>query len=113
MPLKAARLAVKVISMLSEAERASRLSFADVVKALAAEPETSPLFISKNRDRVERFVVVHGQIFLNQIKAFPKQVRARAGGGGGCGRCGAPASAHTPACCLLPRLIALPAPCCR
>lgn len=77
MPLKAARLAVKVISMLSEAERASRLSFADVVKALAAEPEGSPLFISKKVERVERFVVVHGQIFLNQIKAFPKQAVQR------------------------------------
>lgn len=73
-PLKSARLAVKVISLLSEAERASRLSFADVIKRLAEEPEGSPVFISKNRDRVERFVVVHGQIFLNQIKAFPKQV---------------------------------------
>lgn len=75
MPLKAARLAVRVIQMLSEAERASRLSFADVIKRLSEEPQGSPLFISKNRDRVERFVVVHGQIFLNQIKAFPKQVR--------------------------------------
>jgi hypothetical protein len=73
-PLKAARLAVKVIGLLSEAERASRLSFADAIKRLAEEPQGSPLFISKNRDRVERFVVVHGQIFLNQIKAFPKQV---------------------------------------
>ena len=78
MPLKAARLAVKVITMLNDAERASRLSFADVIKRLAEEPEGSPLFISKKADRVERFVVVHGQIFLNQIKAFPKQVGARA-----------------------------------
>ncbi len=78
MPLKASRLAVKVISMLADAERASRLSFADVVKRLAEEPEGSPLFISKNKDRVERFVVVHGQIFLNQLKAFPKQAVQRA-----------------------------------
>jgi DNA (cytosine-5)-methyltransferase 1 len=76
-PLKSARLAVKVISMLADAERASRLSFADVIKRLAEEPEGSPLFVSKHRERVERFVIVHGQIFLNQIKAFPKQVRAQ------------------------------------
>ena len=76
-PLKAARLAVKVITLLAEAERTSRLSFADAVKRLAEEPEGSPLFISKNRDRVERFVVVHGQIFLNQIKTYPTKARAR------------------------------------
>lgn len=81
-PLKSARLAVKVIQMLAEAERASRLSFPDVIKRLAEEPEGSPLFISRKPERVERFVVVHGQIFLNQIKAFPKQVR----GGRGAGR---------------------------
>ena len=77
-PLKGARLAVKVIGLLSDESRASRLSFADVVKRLADAPEDAPTFVSKKADRVERFVVVHGQIFLNQIAHFPKKDVQRA-----------------------------------
>jgi len=46
-PLKSARVAVSVINMLQQQSRASRLSFADVVKKLAEEPEDSGIFISK------------------------------------------------------------------
>ncbi len=46
-PLKAARLAVKIIGLLEDQKRAARLSFADVVKRLAEQEEGSPTFISK------------------------------------------------------------------
>jgi hypothetical protein len=46
-PLKAARVSVAVINMLANESRASRLSFADVVKRLAEEPQDSGKFISK------------------------------------------------------------------
>lgn len=47
MPLTSARVAVSVINMLAQQSRASRLSFADVVKKLAEEPQDSGIFISK------------------------------------------------------------------
>jgi hypothetical protein len=46
-PLKCARLAVKVLQLLSLEARASKLSFNDVVKKLAAQEETAPTFVSK------------------------------------------------------------------
>lgn len=46
-PLTSARLAVKVIGMLSEEARASRLSFNDVIKKLSEQPSSSSTFISK------------------------------------------------------------------
>lgn len=46
-PLKSARVAVAVINMLQAESRASRLSFADVVKRLAEAPPGSHTFISK------------------------------------------------------------------
>jgi DNA (cytosine-5)-methyltransferase 1 len=74
--LKGARLAVKVLQLLSLEARASKLSFNDVVKRLAAAEESEPTFISKKFDAVERFVVAHGQIILNQFQNYPvKEVR--------------------------------------
>ncbi|DBB09374.1 TPA: hypothetical protein ACH3X3_007949 [Trebouxia sp. C0006] len=71
--LKTCRVAVKVIHMLVEEARASRLSFSDILKRLTALPPTEPIFISKQLASVERFVVVHGQILLNQFKHFPNK----------------------------------------
>lgn len=56
MPLKSARVAVAVINMLANESRASRLSFADVVKRLAEEPQDSGLFISKKVSCVPQMV---------------------------------------------------------
>jgi DNA (cytosine-5)-methyltransferase 1 len=77
-PLKGARLAVKLIGMLADEPRASRLSFGEVVRRLADQPAESPTFVSKRAERVERYVVVHGQILLNQIRFFPKKEVQRA-----------------------------------
>ena len=56
-------------------------SFNDIVKRLAAQEPTEPTFVSKRADAVERFVVAHGQIILNQFQNYP----------GGC--CACPAAA--------------------
>lgn len=69
--LKTARLAARVLAWLSSESRASRLSFADVVKRLAAEPEGSATAVSRAPARVERWLVVHGAILLNQFAAWP------------------------------------------
>jgi DNA (cytosine-5)-methyltransferase 1 len=45
--LKAARVAVFTLGLLSAESRASRLSFADVVKRIAEQPEGSPAYVGK------------------------------------------------------------------
>ena len=45
--LKAARVAIFTLGLLDGEARASRLSFADVVRRIAEQPETAPSFISK------------------------------------------------------------------
>lgn len=72
-PLKAARLAVRIIQMLASEARASKVSFTDVVKRLTALEEIDPVFVSKKADAVEHFLLVHGQIILNQFRNFPSK----------------------------------------
>ncbi|GAX75038.1 hypothetical protein CEUSTIGMA_g2482.t1 [Chlamydomonas eustigma] len=76
--LKAARVAVFTLGLLSAEARASRLSFADVVRRIAEQPEGSPSYIGKKVDNVERFVVVHGQVILNQFKHYPNKAVQKA-----------------------------------
>ncbi|MCO5563301.1 hypothetical protein L7F22_016941 [Adiantum nelumboides] len=71
--LKTARLAIHIISMLKEEMRVSRLSFADVVKRLAEIERGQPTFISNKVIDVERYVVVHGQIILQQFAEYPDE----------------------------------------
>ncbi len=123
--VKAAQVAVALLKCLQEEARASRLSFADLMKRLADQPDNAPGFISKKVrrqrhngtwgprarglsrqpagasernellllpprvtlcvalrarsqvERVERFVVVHGQIILNQFKHWPDKAVQR------------------------------------
>ena len=46
-------------------------SFNDIVKRLAATEEGTPTFVSRRTESVERFVVAHGQIFINQFQNYP------------------------------------------
>ncbi|CAM0876888.1 unnamed protein product [Alopecurus aequalis] len=69
--LKTARLAVSVITLLTEQTRAAKLSFADVIKKVAGFKSEHPAFISTNAALVERYVVVHGQIILQQFAVYP------------------------------------------
>lgn len=46
-------------------------SFSDIVKRLAGTPEGDACFVSKRPEAVERFVVAHGQIILNQFQNYP------------------------------------------
>ncbi|KAM0835241.1 hypothetical protein ACQ4PT_063068 [Festuca glaucescens] len=71
--LKTARLAVSIITLLKEQTRASKLAFADVIKKVAAYERGHPAYISTNAADVERYVVVHGQIILQQFTAYPDE----------------------------------------
>ena len=74
--LKASRVAVKCIGYLSEQKRASKLSFKDVGLRLTKEPQDDSAFISTKVADVERYLIVHGQIVLNQFQNYPvKAVR--------------------------------------
>ncbi|KAL9229339.1 hypothetical protein vseg_004816 [Gypsophila vaccaria] len=69
--LKTARLGVSIITLLKEQSRVARLSFAEIIKRLAEFGKDQPAFISSNLAAVERYVVVHGQILLQQFAEFP------------------------------------------
>ncbi|KAI3695093.1 hypothetical protein L1987_78081 [Smallanthus sonchifolius] len=69
--LKTARLAIAIITLLKEQTRASKLSFAEVIKRLSEFEKSHPAHISSNPVNVERYVVVHGQIILQQFAEFP------------------------------------------
>ncbi|XP_020091881.1 DNA (cytosine-5)-methyltransferase 1B-like isoform X3 [Ananas comosus] len=69
--LKTARLAISIITLLKEQSRVSRLSFADVVKKVSEFDKGHPAYISSNLALVERYIVVHGQIILQQFAEYP------------------------------------------
>ncbi|VAI38148.1 unnamed protein product [Triticum turgidum subsp. durum] len=68
--LKTARLTVSIIAILKEQTRASKLSFADVTKRVAEFESGHHAFISTDATLVERYVVVHGQIVLQQFANY-------------------------------------------
>lgn len=89
-PVKCARLAARVLSMLCEESRASKLSFADVVKRLSVsspyddaaadeESQRKPLTLAKSSKKfnaIERFLTVHAPVILSCFNNFPvKEVR--------------------------------------
>ncbi|CAA6657370.1 unnamed protein product [Spirodela intermedia] len=71
--LKTAKLAISTISLLKEQSRISKLSFSDVIKKLSEFEKRHPAYISSNLAAVERYVVVHGQIILQQFAEFPDE----------------------------------------
>lgn len=72
--LKTARLAISIIAFLQDETRVARLSFSDVIKRVSDFTKDNPAFISSNPDVVERYVVVHGQIILQQFSEFPAHI---------------------------------------
>ncbi|KAL5993246.1 hypothetical protein ACLOJK_014169 [Asimina triloba] len=72
--LKTAKLAISIITLLKEQTRVSRLSFADVIKKVSEFEKTDPAHISSNPAAVERYVVVHGQIILQQFAEYPDEM---------------------------------------
>ncbi|KAL6894257.1 hypothetical protein ACP4OV_008355 [Aristida adscensionis] len=77
--LKTARLAISIITLLKEQSRASKLSFTEVIRKVAEFDSGHPAFISSNSTLVERYVVVHGQIILQQFADYPdKSIRQSA-----------------------------------
>jgi DNA (cytosine-5)-methyltransferase 1 len=77
--LKAARVSVRVLTMLAEEERAARLTLDMLVKRLAEEPESSGVFVSAKPAEVERYLSAHGQILLNQLRTFPAPAVRKSG----------------------------------
>jgi DNA (cytosine-5)-methyltransferase 1 len=77
--LKAARVSVRVLTMLAEEERAARLTLDALVKRLAEEPESSGVFVSAKPAEVERYISAHGQILLNQLRTFPAPAVRKSG----------------------------------
>lgn len=75
--LKTAKLAINIITMLKNQSRVSKLSFADVIRKLAVQDRNEPTFISSNLADVERYVVVHGQIILQQFAEYPDDLIRR------------------------------------
>ncbi|WOK98331.1 DNA (cytosine-5)-methyltransferase 1B-like [Canna indica] len=71
--LKTARLAIAIITLLKEQTRVSKLSFADVIKKVSEFDKTNPAYISSNLLLVERYIVVHGQIILQQFAEYPDE----------------------------------------
>ncbi|CAL9757578.1 unnamed protein product [Musa acuminata subsp. burmannicoides] len=71
--LKTARLAIAIITLLKEQTRVSKLSFVDVIKKVSAFDKSHPAYISSNLALVERFIVVHGQIILQQFAEYPDE----------------------------------------
>lgn len=71
--LKTAKVAIGIITMLKEQSRVSRLSFSEVIKRLSEFNKDHPAYISTNLAIVERYVVVHGQIILQQFAEFPDE----------------------------------------
>ncbi|CAI5497839.1 unnamed protein product [Closterium sp. Naga37s-1] len=85
--LRTARLAIRVIEMLSGESRAARLSFLDVVTKLAqervAEKQQKSGKVPARGDlakcfaEMERFLVVHGNIILQQFREYPVETIRR------------------------------------
>jgi DNA (cytosine-5)-methyltransferase 1 len=69
--LKAARVSVRVLTLMAEESRAARLTLDVIIKKLAEEPEGSSTHISPKIADVERYLTAHGQILLNQLRTFP------------------------------------------
>ncbi|KAG6384838.1 hypothetical protein SASPL_153657 [Salvia splendens] len=72
--LKTARLAISIITLLKEQIRVARLSFTDVIKKITELAKDHPAFISSTLEAVERYVVVHGQIILQQFSEYPDDI---------------------------------------
>lgn len=71
--LRTARLAIKVITMLKQQQRVSRLSFSDILKRLIDQLKEDPKFNFIKVADVERYLVVHGQIILQQFAEYPEE----------------------------------------
>ncbi|CAA3027627.1 DNA (cytosine-5)-methyltransferase 1B-like [Olea europaea subsp. europaea] len=71
--LKTARLAICIISLLKDQTRVAKLSFMDVIKKVSDFDKDHPAHVSSNPGVVERYVVVHGQIILQQFSEYPDQ----------------------------------------
>ncbi|KAL5697799.1 DNA (cytosine-5-)-methyltransferase [Ranunculus cassubicifolius] len=69
--LKTAKVSIAIFTLLKEQSRVSRLSFVDIIKKLAEFEKEDTAYLSSIPAAVERYVVVHGQIILQQFAEYP------------------------------------------
>ncbi|KAJ4789770.1 Cytosine-specific methyltransferase [Rhynchospora pubera] len=72
--LKIARLAIFIISQIKEQTRAAKLTFNDIIKRVSELPRGHSMYISSNASMVEQYIVVHGQIILQQFAEYPDKI---------------------------------------
>ncbi|KAM7482009.1 hypothetical protein LguiB_006592 [Lonicera macranthoides] len=72
--LKTARLGISIITMLKDQRRVSRLPFQEVIKKVSEFDKDHRSYISSNPAVVERYIVVHGQIILQQFAEYPDDI---------------------------------------
>jgi len=70
--LRACRVAVRALTLIDETERKAKLPLEALVRKLAEEAPESLCFVSPKPAEVDAYLVVHGQILLNQLRVFPK-----------------------------------------
>ncbi|KAF8404029.1 hypothetical protein HHK36_008905 [Tetracentron sinense] len=75
--LKTAILAISIIKLLSNHCCISQLSFADVIERVSEFGLDHPAYISSTLVKVERFIVVHGQIILQLFGEHPNEMIKR------------------------------------
>ena len=72
--IKVCRIAVYVHKMVSEASRPAKISFHSVVASLKALDKADDCFISSTMEsKIEKFLVVHGQIIMSLLLTDPKK----------------------------------------
>ena len=65
--VKAAQISVKVLNIVTEAQRPSRISFESIVKFMKGLEKDHDLFVSKQDHIIEKYLTVHGQIISSQL----------------------------------------------
>jgi len=74
--LHVARVGAFVLNRMTRATRASKISFEDIVRGLAAESIDSPTHVAAKAAGIERFLTVHGAVVLSLLRGSPvKQIR--------------------------------------
>ncbi|XP_010442374.1 PREDICTED: DNA (cytosine-5)-methyltransferase 1-like [Camelina sativa] len=69
--LKTATVGIHIITLLHHESRFGKLSLADVIKRLSGFPMNDKAYISSDLVAVERYLIVHGQIFIQMFAKYP------------------------------------------
>ena len=70
--IKVARVATHIVEMVAEASRAASVSFDKVVRSIQKLDKNHDCYISSGKEKVERYLTVHGQVIISQLAAHHK-----------------------------------------